>query len=181
MVEKVSVKMLVGQLFFYLVLMIFIGYLADSPEFEYNPQTHGDLKLIIRHSGKLLGECVAPDPEEQKKLPLNMRAPMICPRERSPVSVRLSLDDRLVLDKMVLPAGLHNDGISAEYRNFPVQAGKVRVTLVVNDSQGDQDSTHTYDQEISVGPGESVALEFSNGFTLYQKGSDFADTDNSSS
>ena len=86
-----------------------------------------------------------------------------------------------MLDKVVLPAGVHNDGISAEYRNFPVKAGKVRVTLVVNDSQGDPDSTHTYDQEISIGPGESVALEFSNGFTLYQKGRDLADTDNTSS
>jgi hypothetical protein len=181
MTEKISTKMFFGQMMFYLGLMAFIGYLAEVPEFEYTPQDHGDLKLIIRHSGKLIGECIKPDPEVQKKLPLNMRAPMICPRERSPVSVRLSLDDTLVLDKMVLPAGLHNDGISAEYRNFPVQAGRVRVTLVVNDSQGDQDSTHTYDQEISVGAGESVALEFSNGFTLYQKGSNLADTDNSSS
>jgi hypothetical protein len=166
---------------FYIPLMVFIGYFAEVPEFEYSPQTHGELKLIIRHSGKLIGECVEPDPEEQKNLPLNMRVPMICPRERSAVSVRMLLDDRLVLDKIVWPAGYHNDGISAEYGNFPVQAGKVRVTLVVNDSQGDPDFTHTYDQEISVGPGQSVALEFSNGFTLYQKGRNLADTDNTSS
>ena len=179
--EKISIKRVFGQLLFYILLMVFIGYFAEVPEFEYSPQTHGDLKVIIRHSGKLLGECIEPDPEEQKKLALNMRAPMICPRERSPVYVRLSLDDKLVLDKSVLPAGLHNDGISAEYRNFPIQAGKVRVTLVINDSQGDEKSTHTFNQEISIDPGESVALEFSNGFTLYQKGSNFADTDNTSS
>ena len=78
MEEKVNVKMLIGQLFFYICLMVFIGYFADSPEFDYRPQTHGDLKLIVRHSGKLIGECVEPDPEEQKNLPLNMRVPMIC-------------------------------------------------------------------------------------------------------
>jgi hypothetical protein len=134
--EKINLRMLLGQVLFYSLLMAFIGYLADSPDFEYTPETHGDLKLIVRHSGELLGECVKPDPEEQKKLPPNMRAPMICPRERSPVSVRMSLDDRLVLDKILMPAGLHNDGISAEYRNFPVQAGRVRVQLVINDNQG---------------------------------------------
>ncbi|MDK1024393.1 MAG: hypothetical protein QGD92_09205 [Gammaproteobacteria bacterium] len=180
MAKKISIKMILGQMLFYLGLMIFIGYFAEVPEFEYLPDTHGELKLIIRHSGKLIGECTRPDPEAQQKLPRNMRVPMICPRERSPVTVRLSLDDRLVLDKSVLPAGLHNDGISAEYRNFRVEAGKVRITLVVNDSQGDQNSTYTYEREITINPSESVALEFNNGFTLYQ-GKNSADTNATSS
>lgn len=180
MAKKISIKMILGQMLFYLGLMIFIGYLSEVPEFEYLPDTHGELKLIIRHSGKLIGECIKPDPEAQKKLPRNMRAPMICPRERSPVTVRLSLDDKLVLDRTVLPAGLHNDGISADYRNFRVEAGTVRVTLVVNDSQGDPNSTYTYEREIIINPSESVALEFNNGFTLY-KGNSSADTDDTSS
>ena len=93
---------------------------------------------------------------------------MICPRERSPVSVRLSLGDRVVMSEMVLPVGYHNDGVSALYRNFQFESGKVHVTLVINDSEGDERSTYTYEREINIKPSESVALEFSNGFTLYK-------------
>jgi len=139
--DKVNLKMILGQSLFYIVLITFIGYFAESPSFEKTAATMGEFKLIIRHSGKLLGECRKPDPAVQKKLPRNMRIPMICPRERSPVSVRLSLGDRVVMSEMVLPVDYHNDGVSALYRNFQFESGKVHVKLVINDSEGDERST----------------------------------------
>ena len=39
----------------------------------------------LEYSGKPVGDCRPLSAEESAKLPPNMRAPMICPRERSPV------------------------------------------------------------------------------------------------
>jgi hypothetical protein len=151
--------------------MVFIGYFADVPSFQRMPPDQAELKLIVRHSGQLLGECHAPDAAQQAKLPRNMRAPMVCPRERSPVQVKLSLNSELIFEEKIKATGFHEDGISAAYRRFQVPAGPMRVQVTVNDKSGDTQATYEYDEQLSLLPAESVALEFSGGFVLHQEDS----------
>jgi hypothetical protein len=170
MIADLSARQILGQCVFYLGLIFFIGYLADVPSYQYLPPDQAEVKLIVRHSGQLLGECREPNEEEQAKLPANMRAPIICPRERSPVAVKLILNGQSLFDEEILGAGLHNDGISATYQRFAVPAGTSRLQLTVNDNSGEAQSTYQYDEELNLAPAESVALVFNHGFTLYKEG-----------
>jgi hypothetical protein len=43
------------------------------------------IKLSFTRVGKPVGDCRKLSAEELAKLPPNMRAPTVCPRERSPV------------------------------------------------------------------------------------------------
>ena len=171
MIADLNARQILGQCVFYLGLIVFIGYLADVPSYQYLPPDRAEVKLIVRHSGQLLGECREPNEEEQAKLPRNMRAPIICPRERSPVAVKLILNGEPLFDQQILASGLHNDGISATYRRFTVPAGTSRLQLIVNDKSGEAKSTYHYDEELDLAPAESVALVFNHGFKLYKEGS----------
>ncbi len=169
MIKPPGVPQYLGQAVFYIGLMVFIGYFADVPAYRYMADDQAELKLIVRHSGQLLGECHVPDAAEQAKLPRNMRAPMICPRERSPVQVTLSLNGEQVFDQKIAPVGFHADGISAAYQRFQVPAGQIRIQATVNDKAGDTAATYAYDEQVRLFPAESVALEFYSGFVLHQE------------
>ena len=63
------------------------------------------LKLSFTHAGQLVQECRRRTPEELAKLPPNMRAPLDCARERSPVTCELALDGQLLAQR-IAPSGL---------------------------------------------------------------------------
>lgn len=178
MTKLPELKRYVGQAVFYVGLMVFIGYFSDVPSYERMPADQAELKLIVRHSGQLLGECHVPDADAQAKLPRNMRAPMVCPRERSPVHVMLRLNGEAIFDEKIEAAGFHDDGVSAAYRRFQVPAGLIRLQASVNDKIGDTQATYEYDEQVNLLAAESVALEFSSGFVLYQEKSSHAGNKN---
>ena len=99
----------------------------------YAPLAPGQalLLLSIAHAGARLEPCRALSEAELAALPPNMRAPLACPRERSPVRVTVALDGRLLLDETLPPTGIARDGAASLYRRIAVPAGRhsLRVTL----------------------------------------------------
>jgi len=99
----------------------------------YAPLAPGEalLLLSIAHAGARLEPCRALSESELAALPPNMRAPLDCPRERSPVRVTVALDGRLLLDETLPPTGVARDGAASLYRRIAVPAGRhsLRVTL----------------------------------------------------
>jgi len=89
------------------------------------------LLLSIAHAGARLEPCRVRSESELAALPPNMRAPLDCPRERSPVRVTVALDGRLLLDETLPPTGVARDGAASLYRRIAVPAGRhsLRVTL----------------------------------------------------
>ena len=148
------------QAVLFIGLTAFVGYFSDRPVHSALPADQSELKLVIRHSGKLMGECHQMSTADLDKLAPNMRKPMVCPREKSPLSVELSLNDSVRFSGEVQPSGIHNDGVLALYRMFPVSTGDVVVQLRIKDDIRQDDYTHTFRETMSVDPSSIVVLRF---------------------
>ncbi len=75
-------------------------------------------------------------PEELAKLAPNMRTPLKCGRERSPVTIEVDLDGAQVYRHVAVPSGLSSDGASAVYQRLQVPAGEHRIAVRLKDSAG---------------------------------------------
>lgn len=119
----------VGQALLYGVFALVIGVFSSWPPYEYLEPGQAQIKLSFSHQGKVVSDCRDASAQELAKLPPNMRAPKICPRERSPITVELDLDGTTALRHVANPAGLSRDGASTYYHRIQLAAGDH--TLVV--------------------------------------------------
>lgn len=90
----------------------------------------------------------------------NMRQEMDCPRERSPLTVELSLDGAMLARETVAPAGIARDGPSTYYARFPVPAGEHRLTVRIDDSERVQGFNHVRDETVRLDPGRILVVDF---------------------
>ena len=129
---------ILGQVIFYFLLVSLIGYLSGSPEITVYDVGETELKLVIRHSGLVAGECRSLSETELKQLPPNMRVPMICPRGKSPMSVDLTIDETLYFEDIINASGIHNDGVITTYQVFqlPVGTRHIEMTAVAETHAG---------------------------------------------
>ena len=87
--EATSVRSIAGQIFSTVCLS---PSSASFPVGRHIRQLAPDralVKLSFSHHGKPVSDCHQTSAAELAKLPPNMRAPVRCPRERSPVTVEL--------------------------------------------------------------------------------------------
>ena len=150
-----------GQAVLYALFAAAIGFFSTYPRYRHLPEDQALLKLSFSHPGQLKAECRKRTPEELAKLPPNMRNPMDCTRERSPVTVELALDGGVIARRVVPPAGLSKDGPSTVYARFPVPAGEHRVTVRLNDSVRERGFNFTRDEQVRLAPGQIVVVDFS--------------------
>src|SRR5512140_1899227 len=108
----------VGQALLYGLFALVIGVFSRWPPYHHLQPDQALIKLSFSHQGKPVSDCRNATPEELASLPPNMRAPRICPRERSPIAVELDLDGVTALRHVALPSGLSRDGASAFYHRM---------------------------------------------------------------
>jgi hypothetical protein len=149
-----------GQAVLYVLFGAAIGYFSTHPRYRHLPEDQALLKLSFSHPGQLKAECRRRTPEELAKLPPNMRAPMECSRERSPVTVELALDGNVIARRVVPPAGLSKDGASTVYARFPLPAGEHRLSVKLNDSVREAGFNYTRDEQVRLVPGQIVVVDF---------------------
>src|SRR5512141_2168362 len=123
----------IGQALLYGLFALVIGYFSNSPPYRHLPADLALIKLSFSHEGKLISACRQRTAEELAKLAPNMRAPMVCPRGRSPVTVEIDLDGTPAYRHVAMPSGLSKDGASTVYHRFPVHAGEHRLAHRLND------------------------------------------------
>ena len=82
----------------YLLFMALIGYFSAAPSYTHLEGDLSQVTLAFGHAGEPRERCRQLSPEELQKLPPNMRKPMDCPRERSPVVVELLMDGEMLLE-----------------------------------------------------------------------------------
>lgn len=148
------------QAVLYGLFALVVGYFATSPRYRLLGDNEGLLRLSLQHPGKLLVECRQRSAEELAKLPPNMRTSADCPRERSPVAVRVELDGKPIIDDAYAPAGLSKDGASAAYRRMPIPTGQHQLHVRVNDDKNVQGYTHDREFALNVKPGQIVLIDF---------------------
>ncbi|MCL4184856.1 MAG: hypothetical protein KJ011_15560 [Burkholderiaceae bacterium] len=149
-----------GQGFLYLLFAAFIGYFSTAPAYQHLEPDQGLLRLSFRHPGQFITDCRERSPEELAKLPRQLRAQMDCPRERSPVHVRVELDGKSLYDETFAPAGLRRDGAASGYHRLPIPAGEHRLRVQVNEDARVKGFTHEGERQLMVAPGQVVLIDF---------------------
>jgi hypothetical protein len=149
-----------GQAVFYGLFVAFIGYFSVAPAYVHFPSDQALIKVSFSHAGQPLEECRVRTAEELEKLPPNMRVPMQCGRERSPVTFELELDGKPVYRAELPPRGLSRDGASTVYQRFPAPAGQHRLHARLKDSVRVPDFNYTKEAEVTVVPGQVFVVDF---------------------
>ncbi|MGP1680236.1 MAG: hypothetical protein ACTS6J_24150 [Burkholderiales bacterium] len=150
----------IGQVLLYALFALIIGYFSGSPPYRHLPADQALIKLSFSHEGKRVSACRQRSAEELAKLAPNMRAPMDCPRERSPVTVEIDLDGTPAYRHVAMPSGLSKDGASTVYHRFPVHAGKHRLAVRLNDDARAAGFNYRREELVSLKPGKVLVIDF---------------------
>ncbi len=151
---------LAGQALLYLLFAAFVGTFATWPAYALLAPGQGLLRLSFSHPGKIGTDCRKRSADELAKLPPQMRNAEDCQRGRSPVSVRIVLDGRTLLDRSYAPAGLSHDGASSAYWRTPLPAGPHRLQVSFRDDQREGAPVHEKDTTLQVAEGQIVLIDF---------------------
>jgi hypothetical protein len=139
---------------------LIIGYFSNAPAYRHLPPDQALIKLSFSHEGKLVSACRQRTAEELAKLAPNMRAPMDCPRGRSPVSVEIDLDGVPAYRHVAKPSGLSRDGASTVYHRIPVQAGEHRLAIRLNDDASAAGFNYRREEIVTLKPGKVLVIDF---------------------
>jgi hypothetical protein len=148
------------QALLYGLFALAIGYFASAPAVVSLPADQALIKVSFSHAGRVKGECRQRSAMELAELPPNMRAPLDCPRERSPVTFDLELDGRTIYRAELPPAGLARDGASSVYRRFPVDAGRHVLRARLKDDVRLGDFNHERATEVVLSAGQVFVVDF---------------------
>lgn len=150
----------IGQAGLYALFALVIGALSRWPAYHPIAANEALIKVSFSHTGKPVAECRKQTPEELAKLPPNMRAPMICPRERSPVTVQVDVGGKPALRRVAPPTGLSHDGPSSVYLRLPVPAGEQRIAVRLNDDARSSGFTYQREETVTLEPSQVLVIDF---------------------
>lgn len=149
-----------GQAILYALFAGFVGYFSTAPVYRHLEDDQGLLRLSFKHAGAFIADCRSRSAEELAKLPLQLRAQLDCPRERSPVRIKVDLDGQPLYDETFSPAGLRRDGAASGYRRMAIGAGEHRLKVQVNDDARVAGFNHDGERVLTVKPGQVVLIDF---------------------
>jgi hypothetical protein len=158
--RPVSAAAWVGQAVLYALFALFIGVFSRWPTYHHLGPDQALIKLSFTHTGKPVGDCRPLSADELAKLPPNMRAPMKCPRERSPVTVEVDIGGVPAMRRVLAPSGLSRDGASAVYQRLQVAAGEQRIAVRLNDDARQAGFTHQRDETVTLAPAQILVIDF---------------------
>ncbi len=159
--SSVTPLSLIGQTLFYGFFALIIGYFSTQPSYRHFAPDRALIKLSFSHQAQLVAECHKRTPEELAKLPPNMRAPMQCDRERSPVKVQVALDGAPLYDGVARPSGLSRDGASTLYKRFEIPAGEHKLAVKMNDNVRLADFNYVKEEKVTLKPAQILVIDFS--------------------
>jgi hypothetical protein len=152
-----------GQAALYGAFAVALAVFSQWPPYRHLAPDRARIKVSFSQQGQPVAECRAATPEELAKLPPNMRAPRICPRERSPITVELDVDGAPALRHVAPPAGLHRDGASAYYRRIDVPAGPHRLVVRIKDDVRSAGFDHVREASVTLAPAQVLVVDFDPG------------------
>ena len=150
----------IGQVLLYGLFALAIGVFSQWPPYRHLGEDQALIKLSFSRVGKPVGDCRTLSAAELAKLPPNMRAPTVCPRERSPVTVEVDLNGTTVLKRIAPPTGLSKDGASAVYERLVVPAGEHLITVRLSDDVRARDQAYRHESTVKLVPGQVLVIDF---------------------
>ena len=158
--RRPSITAWTGPAVLYALFAAALGIFSQWPPYRHLPADQALIKVSFTHSGKPVGDCRPMTEAELGKLPPNMRAPMKCPRERSPVTVELDIDGAPALRRTAAPSGLSRDGASAVYQRLVVRAGEQRLSVRMNDDARHPGFAYQKDVSVRLAPAQILVIDF---------------------
>ena len=144
----------------YAAFMAVIGYFSTAPTYRHQPEHLATIKLSLRHSGQLLGQCQQRSAQQLSQLPAHAQAPQICPRERSALLLEMDLNHQPVLSELLQPSGLHKDGMAVIYRRLTVPAGDLEVTVRLKDQITAEGFPYQAQHKVTLKPAQVLVIDF---------------------
>lgn len=151
-----------AQALLYAAFFAAIGLFATRPQYRQIEPGSALIRVTLSHAAQPAAPCRKRTPEELAQLPPNMRAPLDCPRGRSPVRLEVELDGAPAVAIVAQPSGLARDGPSTIYRRIEVRAGTHRIRARLADTP-DGRFTYTAERELTLGEGRVLTLDFNPG------------------
>ncbi len=161
------------QAFNYTLFMAMVWYFSTMPPYRQLEEGQAVVTLSFAHAAKLREACRRMTQEELNKLPPNMRLPMDCPRERSPVTVELYLDNDLIARHVAEAPGIHQDQGIDMFHRIKVPAGNHQLRIWMNDDVNVEGHTYEFKKAIALLPEQQLLLDFkagSGGFYINNQG-----------
>ena len=140
------------------LIMLVVGVFADTPAYTGFPADQALIRLSFSHGGAR--DCRERTPEELRALPPNMRAPLVCARERLPLRVELDLDGVRLFHADLPPSGLRGDGPARVYEGFRVPPGHYTLTARLRDSDRAAGFDWQREVEVDLEPRQNLVIEF---------------------
>jgi hypothetical protein len=152
---------LAGQVVIYALVALALGVLSDSPRWQAHPEEKAEIVLSFSHGGARMG-CRTLSEAELADLAPNMRPKnkQVCPRERTPVTVLLTLDGKTIVDAVLPPSGLTGDSPSRIYQRLPVAAGAYELRARLRDSGRTEGYDYDLSRSIRLKPRQRLAIDF---------------------
>ena len=144
----------------YTVFMALIWYFATAPSFQVLDDDQAVITLAFSHAGQLREACRRLSQEELNELPPNMRKLEDCPRERSPVIIKMKLDGDVIYDQVLQPPGLYGDGGVDVYFSKKVPVGSHQFEISMDDSVREEGVEHQFSQTVEMEPSKILLVEF---------------------
>lgn len=148
------------QIFNYTLFMLLVWYFSIKPPYHQLEEDQAVITLSFTHATKIREACRKLTQEELMKLAPNMRLPMDCPRERSPLRVVLYLDDKLLTKAVLEPLGFHKDQGVNLFKRVKVRAGEHKLRAWMNDNVNVEGATYQYEQLILIKPEQQLLIDF---------------------
>jgi len=151
---------LLGQITAYVLFAVAIGYFSMNPAYTHVDPELALIRLSLDHAGHHKGDCRRFTPEEIARLPPRERRPLDCQRERSPVTIDLALDGKVLYHAELPPSGLSRDGPSFAYRRFPVPSGHHVLEVRLRDTPRTEGYDYERRAELDLAPGQNFVVAF---------------------
>ncbi len=144
----------------YALFMLLVWYFSAAPAYTRLQPDQAVITLAFAHAGARLEECHALSQKELARLAPNMRAPMDCPRERSPVRVKLLLDGKLFLEEVARAPGFYHDLGVDIYRSARVPVGTHVLDVQMDDNVRLDGPTYTQRETVTLKPAQLLVVDF---------------------
>lgn len=158
--ESVGPARWLGQVVLYGLFALAIGIFAQWPRYRPIAAEDAVIKVSVTRLGQPVGECRRLSDEELAELPPNMRNPIECPRERSPLTMEVDVNGQSVLKRVAPPGGLSKDAASAIYERLEVPAGEQHIFVRFNDDVRPGAKTWERESTVDLKPGQVLVIDF---------------------
>lgn len=150
----------VGQFLLYGLFALAIGVFTQWPPYHPIGKDQALIKVSVARLGQPVGECRRLTDEELASLPPNMRDPVQCPRERSPLTMEVTVNDTTMLKRVAEPGGLSRDGAAAIYERLVVPTGEQRIHVRFNDDVRPGARVYEHEASVALLPGQVLVIDF---------------------